>query len=52
MKVIQINYSSLTDETKLVLHENYQDLDYVSKLDMLTDAIALLTTQYEDLLKS
>ena len=52
MKVIQINYNTASDNTDLVLHENYQNLDYVAKLDLLSDAIALLTSQYNNLLKS
>lgn len=52
MQVVQINYNVNTDSTKLVFTKAYQESDYVTKLDMLSDALYELQNQYDELLKN
>ena len=51
MQVIQINYNQNSDSTKLVFTKGYQESDYVTKLDLLSDAIYELQKQYDELLE-
>jgi hypothetical protein len=52
MQVIQISYNQKTDSTKIVFTKSYQESDYVTKLDLLKDAIFELQQRYEALLKN
>lgn len=52
MQVIQINYNQNTDSTTLVFTKGYQETDYVTKLDLLRDAVYELQKQYDELLKT
>lgn len=49
---IEISYSLKYDETKIKPSDHFEKLDNVTKLDILRDAITLITDFYNETLKN